>query len=175
MQNEELITILSYISYSLTKIDEVTKILGFYLRLNKFTCRLKTKSYISSLIENLSDRPSEKQSFLYHIDETERIINSIGKILLDNHISKERFNDLLNVKKSPNFSRSNQDFYILWIILRKISDTVMVSKKEEVLDDIKKMLSLLKNVDEKELDDTYAQQYVDTLDAITAKYGTMEG
>lgn len=174
MQNEELITILSYISYSLTKIDEVTKILGFYLRLNKFTCRLKTKSYISSLIENLSDRPSEKQSFLYHINETERIINSIGKILLDNNISKERFNDLLNVKKSPNFSRSNQDFYILWIILRKISDTVMVSKKEEVVDDVKKMLSMLKNVDEKELDDTYAQQYVDTLDAITAKYGAME-
>ena len=170
MQNEELITILTYISYSLSKSDEVTKILGFYLRLNKFTCRLKTKSYISTLVENLSDRPAEKELFLYHIDETERIIKSIGSILLDNDITKEHFNELLNVKGSANFSRSNQDFYILWVILRKISDNVMKSRKDEVVGDIKKMLSLLKNVDEKELDDKYSTEYVNTLKAITDKY-----
>lgn len=170
MQNEELITILTYITYSLSKSDDVTKVLGFYLRLNKFTCRLKTKSYISILIENLSDRPAEKESFLYHLNETERIINSIGSILLENDISKESFNDLLNVKKSPNFSRSNQDFYILWIILRKINDSVMTERKEEVKNDIQKMLSLLKNVEEKELDEKYVQEYIDLLKAITDKY-----
>ena len=170
MQNEELITILSYISYSLSKNEEVTKILGFYLRLNKFTCRLKTKSYISSLLDSLSDKPAIKESLLYHIDETDRIINSIGTILMNNNITKENFNDLLNVRKSPIFSRSNQDFYILWIILRKIDDKVMVARKDEILCDIKKMLSLLKNVDEKELDDRYSQEYVMTLNAITSKY-----
>lgn len=170
MQNEELITILSYISYSLSKSDEVTKILGFYLRLNKFTCRLKTKSYISTLIENLSDRPSEKELFLYHIDETERIINNIGTYLLDNDVTKEHFNDLLNVKETPNFSRSNQEFYILWVILRKINNTVMEARKDEVKDDIKKMLALLKNVNEIELNEKYADQYVNSLNEITNKY-----
>lgn len=170
MQNEELITILTYISYSLSKSEDVTKILGFYLRLNKFTCRLKTKSYISTLIENISDRPSEKELFLFHIDETERIINSIGTYLLDNDITKERFNDLLNVKETPIFSRSNQDFYILWIILRKISNYVMETRKDEVKEDIKKMLSLLKNVDEIELDEKYAEKYVKSLNEITKKY-----
>lgn len=170
MQNEELITILTYISYSLSKSDEVTKILGFYLRLNKFTCRLKTKSYISSLIENLADRPAEKEIFMHQIDETERVIKNIGSILLDSDETKDRFNDLLNVKKSPNFSRSNQDFYILWIILRGISDQLMYQRREELLDDIKKMLSLLKNVEERDLDDKYAQKYVDTLKTITNKY-----
>ena len=173
MQNEELITILTYISYSLSKSDEVTKILGFYLRLNKFTCRLKTKSYISTLIENLSDRPTEKELFLYHIDETDRIISSIGSILLDNDITKEHFNELLNVKGSPNFSRSNQEFYILWVILRKISDLVMAARKEEVIRDIKTMLSLLKNVDEKDLDETYSTEYVKTLKGITDKYNNV--
>lgn len=170
MQNEELITILTYISYSLSKSEDVTKILGFYLRLNKFTCRLKTKSYISTLIENISDRPSEKELFLCHIDETERIINNIGTYLLDNNITKERFNDLLNVKETPIFSRSNQEFYILWIILRKISNSVMEARKDEVKEDIKKMLSLLKNVDEIELDEKYAEQYVKSLYEITNKY-----
>lgn len=170
MQNEELITILSYISYSLSKSDEVTKILGFYLRLNKFTCRLKTKSYISTLIENLSDRPSEKELFLYHIDETERIINSIGTYLLDNDVTKEHFNDLLNVKNTPNFSRSNQEFYILWVILRKINNIVMEARKDEVKGDITKMLALLKNVDEMELDEKYSDQYVNSLNEITNKY-----
>lgn len=170
MQNEELITILTYISYSLSKSEDVTKILGFYLRLNKFTCRLKTKSYISTLIENISDRPSEKELFLYHIDGTERIINNIGTYLLDNNITKERFNDMLNVKETPIFSRSNQEFYILWIILRKISNSVMESRKDEVKEDIKKMLSLLKNVDEIELDEKYAEQYVKSLNEITNKY-----
>lgn len=170
MQNEELITILTYVSYSLSKSEDVTKILGFYLRLNKFTCRLKTKSYISTLIENISDRPSEKELFLYHIDETERIINNIGAYLLDNDITKEHFNDLLNVKETPIFSRSNQEFYILWIILRKISNSVMEARKDEVKEDIKKMLSLLKNVDETELDEKYAEMYVKTLNEITNKY-----
>lgn len=170
MQNEELITILTYISYSLSKSNDVNKILGFYLRLNKFTCRLKTKSYISTLIESISDRPSEKELFLYHIDETERIINNIGTYLLDNDISKESFNDLLNVKETPIFSRSNQEFYILWIILRRISDSVMETRNNEVKEDIKKMLSLLKNVDEIELDEKYAEKYVKALNEITNKY-----
>lgn len=170
MQNEELITILSYISYSLSKSEEVTKILGFYLRLNKFTCRLKTKSYISTLIENLSDRPSEKEQFLHHIDESELIIKNIGTYLLDNDITKEHFNDLLNVKDTPNFSRSNQDFYILWVILRKINDNVMLARKDEVKKDIIKMLSLLKNVDEIKLDEKYSDQYVKILSEITNKY-----
>ena len=173
MQNEELITILSYISYSLSKSDEVTKILGFYLRLNKFTCRLKTKSYISTLIENLADRPSEKELFLYHIDETERIINNIGTYLLDNDITKEHFNDLLNVKDTPNFSRSNQDFYILWVILRKISNEVMAERKVEVKEDIIKMLSLLKIVAETELDQNYEIEYLKKLGEITLKYNTV--
>lgn len=173
MQNEELITILTYISYSLSKSDEVTKILGFYLRLNKFTCRLKTKSSISTLIENLSDRPTEKELFLHHIDKTESIIKSLGSILLDNDVTKEHFNDLLNVKGTPNFSRSNQEFYILWVILRKISDTVMEVRKDEVKEDIKKMLSLLKNVEEKELDEKYSSEYVKSLNEITAKYNSM--
>lgn len=170
MQNEELITILSYISYSLSKSEEVTKILGFYLRLNKFTCRLKTKSYISTLIENLSDRPSEKEQFLHHIDESELIIKNIGTYLLDNDITKEHFNDLLNVKDTPNFSRSNQDFYIIWVILRKINDNVMLARKDEVKKDIIKMLSLLKNVDEIKLDEKYSDQYVKILSEITNKY-----
>ena len=173
MQNEELITILSYVSYSLSKSDEVTKILGFYLRLNKLTCRLKTKSYISTLIENLSDRPSEKELFLHHVDETERIINNIGVYLLDNDITKEHFNDLLNVKNTPIFSRSNQDFYILWVILRKIDDNLMEARRDEVKEDIIKMLSLLKNVEEIALDEKYADQYVKSLYEITNKYNVV--
>lgn len=174
MQNEELITILAYLSYSLSKNNDVTKILGFYLRLNKFTCRLKTKYSITTLLESLADKPSEKESLLYHIDETDRIINSIGTVLLDNNITKEAFNDLMNVKHLQVFSRSNQDFYILWIILRGISDSTMLSRKEEVISDIKRMLSLLKNVDEKKLDDKYAQEYVSKLNEITEKYNNKE-
>ena len=41
-----------------------------------------------------------------------------------------------------------------------------MSKKE----DIKKMLSLLKNVDEIELDEKYAEKYVKSLNEITNKY-----
>ena len=77
---------------------------------------------------------------------------------------------MLNVKETPIFSRSNQDFYILWIILRKISNYVMETRKDEVKEDIKKMLSLLKNVDEIELDEKYAEKYVKSLNEITKKY-----
>ena len=172
MQNEELITILTYLSYSLSKGDSITKILGFYLRLNKFTCRIKTKSYITSLLETLSNKPLEKKSFLFHVEESRQIIFNLGSIILSGETTKESLNELLNVKNIPIFSRSNQDFYILWIILRGVSEDQMAIHKEEIIADIKEMLSLLKNKDDRALDEHYAERYIQRLNEVSNKYST---
>ena len=74
------------------------------------------------------------------------------------------------MKGSPIFSRSNQDFYIIWIVLRRINDTQMAERREEIIADLKELLSLLKNVGDATLDDKYSEEYVNKLNEVAEKY-----
>ena len=96
MQNEELITILSYLCFSHKNGEPLTKILGFYPRMKKFTCRLKVKSMLTTVLENLEDKPTERDKFLEAINQTERIINFIRDFILNGEATKESFNSILS-------------------------------------------------------------------------------
>ncbi|RZF58571.1 DUF262 domain-containing protein [Sphingobacterium corticibacterium] len=170
MQNEELITILSYLNYNLLKGIDIIKILGFYHRLEKFTCRIKTKSNLTELLESFEFKPSDKEFFLMSIEQTNSTILNIGRILLDNEPTKESFNSILNIKNLQRFSRSNQEFYILWIILSGIHSKEMEKNKTDILRDIKSALSLLKNVSDSKVDQKYVSDFITSINEITLKY-----
>lgn len=170
MQNEELITILSYLCYNNIKTGDINKILGFYPRLEKFTCRLKTKYYLTDLLESFEFKPTEKEAFLESIHKTEDIIKMIQNILLNGDATKDSFNSILNIKKLQRFSRSYQEFYILWILLYDLSIDVVEMHKSELLHDITKMFSLLKNIDDKTVDKEYVANFLLHLNNTCAKY-----
>ena len=170
MQNEELVTVLSFLCYSYMKGQDFCKVLGFYPRLEKFTCRIKTKYAITNILDSLEDKSIEKQMFIYTIEKTESIIMIIQDVLLDGNPTKESFNEILNIKKIQTFSRSNQEFYLLWEILMNVSYEDAKSKKDTLLKDINSMLRLLKNVDDKEVDEDYVSSFTTTLQTIQEKY-----
>jgi hypothetical protein len=170
MQNEELITILSYLSYNHLKHIDIKSILGFYPRLEKFTCRLKTKSNLTDILESFELKPSEKEFFLRSIQQTENIIITIKEILLENDATKDSFNTILNIKQLQRFSRSNQELYIIWIILNDIPKDLAISHRQEVLTDIRKMLSSLKNIEERAVNDNYVEEFHSKMKSITDKY-----
>lgn len=170
MQNEELVTILSFLCYNAIKTQDFKKVLGFYPRLEKFTCRIKTKYAITNVLDSLEDKDIEKQMFLTAIDKTDSIIRIIQDVLLGGNPTKESFNEMLNKKRVTTFSRSNQEFYILWEILMNVSYEEANQKKEMLMADIDSMLCLLKNVEDKVVNDVYVDEFMKSLTDIQNKY-----
>lgn len=170
MQNEELITILSYLCYTYKKGDGFEKVLGFYPRLEKFTCRIKTKSAITAVLDSFENKNIEKEIFLSSIDKTEMIINIIKDVLLDDNPTKDTFNKILNKKEITRFSRSYQEFYILWEILMNVEEDDCVHRRDELKNDINQMLCLLKNTEEKDVNDIYVNNFIQSLKIIQNKY-----
>jgi len=170
MQNEELITILSYLCYNNEVTGDVKKVLGFYPRLEKFTCRLKNKTKLTEILENFEFKPSEKVSFIKAIERTDKIISMISDILLDKNATKDSFNSILNIKENKRYSRSNQEFYILWLLLYSIPMDVKNVNKEEILQGINNMLSKLKNIDDNNVDKQYVESFLDELGDIQRRY-----
>lgn len=170
MQNEELITILAYLCYDNFKTHDFQNVLGFYPRLKKFTCRLKNKSALTNILENFEFQPLEKERFLKAIDKTEQIILLIRNEFLEGSARKESFNKILNIKNLSRFSRSYQEFYVLWTILMNVDETKIASLKAELVSDIEMMFKLLKNVSEKEVDDEYVKDFVEKMNTVRGKY-----
>ena len=171
MQNEELVTILSYLCFNTLSNEnsDVNKVLGFYPRLEKFTCRLKNKTGLSEILEGFEFKPSDKEFFLRSIKKTNEIINLISE-LLDNKPTKESFNSILNIKNIQRFSRSNQELYIIWIMFSELSLVAAQKHKKEIFNDIKTMLSLLKNINEEVVDANYVDNFLTKLKTVTTKY-----
>lgn len=171
MANEELITILSVICYYHSKGEDFTKVLGFYPRMEKLTCRVKTKSNITSLLESFCELPSEKELFLKAIQKTDLIIDCISKFLLNENPTKEGFNYILNIKNNQNFSRKSQMFYVLWLIMLNISSTTLpAAVQKEFEKDVKESLSILDNVGDTGVDQEYVDRFIIHIRKIQSKY-----
>lgn len=158
MENEELITILSYIKYnSLTESFE--KIIGFFTRIDNITCRLTYKAGLTEFLQKLEKEAIEKSSFIQSILHTEKLIKLLNK-LLDNKEDKEILNNFLNVDSAKGYRRSKQDFYILWIVLVSYTNIDEVNDKD-ILITVKDMVSKFRNIKT-----SLAEQYVDELKAL---------
>jgi len=170
MQNEELVTILSYLCYNNYKTNDINKILGFYPRMKMLTCRLKTKSSLTNILESFEYKPLEKELFLKSIDKTEKIIGLIKNVILNGNPTKEGLNEILNVKGLLRFSRSYQEFYIMWMLLMDVNADTIADSRKEFLQDIHELLRKLKNVDEVEVDSLYVENFLKTMSGIKKKY-----
>lgn len=162
MENEELITLLTYIDYAMDK-DSYDKVLGTFKRIDRITCRVKDKNTITDYLMRLEDNDSEKNIFLEYLDKTNKKINDFGT-LFDENLSRETLNLFFNVKGSLTFRRSYQDFYIVWIVLH--STVVNSENKELVKKSIHKMLCLLRNVDNQDVNEEYYNNFETQLQSL---------
>lgn len=154
MENEELVTLLSYIDYAMSK-DSFDKVLGTFKRVDRITCRIKDKNTISDYLVKLEDNSSEKELFLHYIDETDKKITSFGTLFVS--LDKETLNTFFNVKNSQIFRRSYQDFYIVWLVLH--NKTITPENKETVKQLIKELLCTLRNTEGKDVDEQYYNDF----------------
>lgn len=162
MENEELITILSYIVFNLQKQNSYEKVLGLFLRIDRITCRIKNKSAITDFLSKLDENIYEKELFINSINTTEGLIKFFGD-LFGKDPSKEMLNDFFNVKKSKTFRRSYQDFYITWLVLYSKNN---IWDNDKIKSMIVEMLIDLKNGKNVEVNELYFDSFKSRLDAI---------
>ncbi|NOU15945.1 MAG: DUF262 domain-containing protein [Bacteroidales bacterium] len=167
MVNEELITILSYISYN--NNDSISEVIGLFPRQDRITCRIKNKSALGDFLINLDNVETDKLTFIESINKTNTLISYFAS-LFDNIPTKEVLNDFLNVKGSRTFRRSLQDFYVIWIVIDKIPTDKFTTFKKEILDDIRNLLSVLKNASDEIVDGEYLRRFIEMLDSLEKKY-----
>lgn len=140
MLNEEMITTLSYLTYKFPSED----VIGFFLRQDSITCRVKNKKALSDFLIDLDNTAIEKSEFLTAIGRTEEIIYSLS-LLFSKELDKDEFNNFLNVKKNKTYRRSLQDFYVIWLVLNGVFPHRVASNSPEITKDINDLLCLLKN------------------------------
>ena len=165
MKNEELIVSLAYIDFN----DTYTDVIGFFLRQDRITCRIKDKKGLTSFLIDLDTAATAMNKFLCSIESVQEKILLLKEALGGNP-TKDDFNDILNVKGNIRFTRSLQDFYVIWIVLSRCSTNKIKNDSKAVLSDIFGLLKLLKNTDDSPVDEKYQEDFISQLKSIKEKY-----
>lgn len=165
MENEELITILSYIIHQIEKDKTYEKVLGLFKRVDRLTCRLKNKTAITDFLIKLDENIIEKELFIQSISETEKLILLFGKFFNDKP-TKEDLNKFFNVKNAKIFRRSYQDFYISWLVLNSLKLNFKAEEIPKIKNDIQSMLIKLRNANNVIVDDSYFNEFIKDLNAL---------
>ncbi|MCY9801977.1 DUF262 domain-containing protein [Vibrio scophthalmi] len=171
MENEQMITVLSYIDH-LEVSQSSIKGVEFYLKQDRLNSRITNKAGISSFLNTLDSNPIKKASFLTSVENTSNFIYKLSTLLNCNNASEKltALNDMLNVKKITAFKRSLQDIYLLWMILHNINIQVIESKNSAIKEDIIELLKFMKNTDEKTVDESYMTEFRIKIEVIKSKY-----
>lgn len=164
MDNEEFITILSYITHN--SINEgFDKVIGFFRRNEIITCRLKYKTGLTDFLIKLENEAYEKDKFLKSVQLTNDLIMKLGTAVKKNsEVTKEDLNILLNVEDKKTYRRSLQDFYILWIYLLSLKDSSSVTDKN--LEVFVSLLKEFRTVDTNGINDDFINVYQNKLKAL---------
>lgn len=159
MQNEEMMIILAFITYTSKPFDE--GVIGFFQRRDRITCRLKDKKGLGDFLNNLDLNPLEKNKFLMSIDKSVGLIQKFATLFGDSP-TKEQINDFLNIKTATNFKRSLQDFYVIWLLIDNIPTSNFSLRKDDIKNAIRHLLTLLRNTDGKIVDPDYVEDFKTT-------------
>ena len=162
MNNEELITMLSYICYR----GDYDNSLGVYLRDEKLNCRIREKKSISLLLEELSIHEIKKKEFLESVEHVSTFINNLST-LLGSGDKRSNLNQLFSVDRR----RSLVDFYMLYLLLEKIK-TPEIEKVnlQDLKIDFSTVQNLLRNAEGEIVNENYLDKFHSTLQSLIKKY-----
>lgn len=126
MKVETLITSLVYLEYNEKYGISPYNLLGIFLKEGKVLIRIKSKEAITKMLDCVSE--NEDKNFLNAIENIEKFINKIHILIDKNH------ENLLKLFISNNSTgrKKDQNFYLLWLILRKIKVEALISNREEI-------------------------------------------
>ncbi|RJQ49760.1 MAG: DUF262 domain-containing protein [Nitrospiraceae bacterium] len=183
MRNEELITILTYLSYTqLTKssaqapIDNVVDVFRTPLGIG---VRIKQKAAVTLMMDmaTISSDMKEKEEISEAVKKTEAFIRKVRTILINKDTEDDSFLDkqltsLFNVAGRHWYVRRNHDFYALWYLLYDITPEVAIRRRDEIRNDLNDLLRSMKK--ESKEAETEIAPFMSAVSAFKAKYAVAE-
>lgn len=132
MKNEELITMLAYLAYKKRKnAIEPKECLNIYVRNQRINARFTQKGQITNILGEISR--NEDVVFGESIEDVKSFIRKLSILTGQNF---EEWNRLLAHSKKNTQSKTNQNFYLLWIALETITEERVMEDKEKIFSKI---------------------------------------
>lgn len=155
MKNEELITMLAYLAYIQRK--DATKpgdYLNIFVRNQRLNARINTKSNITNRLTEISS--NNDPVFADALQDVKDFIDKLQYLCGDEF---EDFNKMICHTKKNTQSKTNQNFYLLWIALEHISIERIKQEKDNIFKSIQSLFLISQEIDEEDFDiNAYIQQ-----------------
>ena len=159
MKNEELITMLAYLAYIERKNStKPGDYLNIFVRNQRINARFSTKGYITSALTEISSK--NDTLFGQAIEDVRDFIEKLAILTGENF---ENLNKLLAHTKKNTQSRTNQNFYLLWIAVAHIEKDKVIDDKNRIFAEISALLGQSQDIKDDSFD---VKQYIDKLAAI---------
>lgn len=159
MKNEELITMLAYFAYRKRKNGiEPKESLNIYVRNQRINARFTQKGQLTNVLGEISR--NEDGIFGEAIEDVKHFIRSLSMLTGDGF---EDLNKLLVHTKKNTQSRTNQNFYLLWIALAPITEERIQNNKIEIFNKIRDLFRKCQDIKEEEFD---VEEFVNKLSTI---------
>jgi len=148
MKNEELITVLAYLAY-IEKKDSINpgEYLNIFVRNQRINARISTKSHITNRLTEISS--NYDSLFKNALQDVEKFIEKM-QILCGEDF--ENFNSLIAHTKKNTQSRTNQNFYLLWIAVAHIEKKRLEKEKDEIFKKVQNMFLISQDIKDDEFD-----------------------
>lgn len=157
MENEELITSLIFLEYSVITKD-TRKTLDIYQKTDRLNARVGDKVQISGLLLDITENGSAKKpQFDIAQKNIKSFIKKLKYVLLDKDKNKDELyeylklelDEIFKAEKQPKyFRRTMQDFYFMWYLLSDINFEMVKFYRIEIKKEIKGIFNYLKNIPE---------------------------
>lgn len=148
MKNEELITMLAYLSYIKRK-DSIKPgdYLNIFVRNQRLNARINRKGNITNRLTEISS--NNDPVFDDAIQDVKDFIDKLQYLCGDEF---KNFNKMICHTRKNTQSRTNQNFYLLWIALEHISINRIKLEKDNIFKNIQNLFSKSQEIDEENFD-----------------------
>lgn len=142
MKNEELITMLAYLSY-LERKDGIKpgNHLNIFVRNQRINARFNNKGNITTKLGDISTKSDPV--FEAALEDVKQFIDKMQILCGDNF---QDFNRMLGHTKKNVQSRTNRNFYLLWIAVSHIPISRLRNEKENIFNRIKELFLLSQDI-----------------------------
>lgn len=184
MENEELITSLIFLEYSILTSDK-RKTLDIFQKTERLNARIGDKSLITNLLLELTDDENgNKGTFETANRNVKSFIKKLKYVLLDQNKTKEELFDYLKqeldeifkANKAPKqHRRTMQDFYFLWYLINDINFEMIKFHRLTIKKEVKEIFEYMKNIPETDhLDNIGLNKFNQMANDFKSKYRTAE-
>lgn len=159
MKNEELITMLAYLAY-IERKDGIKPgdYLNIFVRNQRINARFSTKGTITNKLGEISSNNDPVFG-----DALKDVSSFIEKLKLLCGEDFENFNKMLGHTRKNTQSRTNQNFYLLWIAIAHIELSRVQNETEQIFNCVRDLFLISQDINDENYDTT---DYVRKLSSI---------